>query len=181
MRRVLSQMPRGSVRAGGMLVALGLALLAGGNAFRAEAQGQTRAFLVVEADQGLLYAPMDQECPQGFEMTVEESFLSQQTPAERERLLKPENAKEYQSKWKGEFIHGPGGENVCNNPKSFMNDPRHPAYRGVASKVAYGMNLDATADGRKTANTCAQQKFAGVDGEAGLDNRLYRAVGRSTL
>src|SRR5215831_5533046 len=154
MRRVLS----------GMLM-VGLAVVAGGSAFRAAPQGQTRSFLIVEADQGFLYAPMEQECPQGFEMTVEESFLSQQTPAERERLLKPENAKEYASKWKGDFMHGPGGENVCNNPKSFMDDPRRFVYRGTASTVAYGMNLDGTTDGHATTNTCAHPKFTGVNGE----------------
>jgi len=160
---------------------LGLALIAGGNVFRAAPQGQTRAFLILESDMGLLYAPMEQECPQGFEMTVEETFLSQQTPAERERLLRPENGKELASHWKGEFMRGPGGENICNNPKSFMNDPRHPVFRGTASKVAYGMNLDGTPDGRATANTCGHQKFAGVSGEPGIDNQLYRAVGCSKL
>jgi hypothetical protein len=124
---------------------------------------------------------MEQECPQGFEMTVEESFLSQQTPGERERLLRPENAKEYQSRWKGEFIHGPGGENVCNNPKSFMNDPRRFVYRGVASKVAYGVNMDGTPDGHATKNTCGHQKFTGMNGEPAVDNQLYRAMGCSKL
>lgn len=165
----------------GLLVVLGVVVFAGGRVFQAAPQGQTRAFLIVESDQGFLYAPMEQECPQGFEMTVEESFLSQQTPAERERLLKPENAKEYQSKWKGEFIHGPGGENVCNNPKSFMNDPRRFVYRGTASKVAFGVNLDGTTDGRATKNTCAHQKFTGVNGEPAVDNQLYRAMGCSKL
>jgi hypothetical protein len=169
------------VRAALVVVVAGLAVAAGGGAFKAAPQGQTRAFLIDDSDQGFLYAPMEQECPQGFEMTVEESFLSQQTPAERERLLKPENAREYQSKWKGEFIHGPGGENVCNNPKSFMNDPRRFIYRGTASKIAYGMNLDGTTDGRATKNTCAHQKFSGVNGEPAVDNQLYRAMGCSKL
>src|SRR5688572_26330087 len=155
MTDVATRLTRRALQATGSAAALAV-LLIGGSTFRAPSsavasakaapQGQTRAFLVVEADQGFLYAPMDVECPQGFEMTVEESFLSQQTPAERERLLKPENAKEYNSKWKGEFIRGPGGENVCNNPKSFMNDPRRFVYRGVASKVAHGVNLDGTPD-----------------------------------
>ena len=91
--------------------------------------------------------------------------------------IHPENAKEYASGWKNDFITGPGGENVCNNPKSFMNDPQHPAYRGVKGTVAYGLNLDGTPDGAATAATCGHQKFAGVNGEAGVDNQLYRAVG----
>ena len=42
-------------------------------------------------------------------------YLATKTPAERERLLKPENAKRYAKGWKDDFITGPGGENVCNN------------------------------------------------------------------
>src|SRR5262245_48665713 len=180
MTEMRTRLPRRVLRTTG--VAAGVCLLVmGGSTFRAAPQGQTRAFLVVEADQGFLYAPMEQEGPKGFEMTVEESLLAQQTPAERERLLKPENAKEYNSKWKGEFIRGPGGENVCNNPKSFMNDPRRFIYRGTASKIAYGTNMDGTTDGRATKTTCAHQKFTGVNGEAGVDNQLYRAMGCSKL
>jgi hypothetical protein len=114
-------------------------------------------------------------------MTVEEAFLATKTPEERERLLKPENAKEYGKGWKEDFITGPGGENVCNNPKSFMNDPQHPPYRGVTSKVAYGMNLDGTTDGRATPKSCAHPKFIGVNGEPAIDNQLYRAMGCSKM
>ena len=182
MTDVRSRLSRRVLRASGLLAAFGVCVLTiGGSAFRAAPQGQTRAFLIDEADQGFLYAPMEQECPQGFDMTVEETFLSQLTPAERERLLRPENGKELASKWKGEFMRGPGGENICNNPKSFMKDPRHPPYRGTASKIAYGMNLDGTPDGRATANTCGHPKFTGVNGEAAVDNQLYRAVGCSKL
>jgi hypothetical protein len=161
------------------MAALALVLLiTGGNTFRAAvAQGQSRAFLIVRTDLGVHYGEFKDECPQGFEMTVEDGYLATKSPAERERLLKPENAKEYASGWKNDFITGPGGENVCNNPKSFMNDPRHPAYRGVKGSVAYGLNLDGTPDGAATATTCGHQKFTGTDGEAGVDNQLYRAVG----
>jgi hypothetical protein len=178
MHHVISRISRRSRRTGGLLVALGLALLViGGSTFRAAPQGQTRAFLIAQADLGIHYGKFEEECPQGFEMTVEEAYLASKTPEERERLLRPENAKEYGKGWKDDFITGPGGENVCNNPKSFLNDPRHPPYRGVQSKVAYGMNLDGTADGRATSNTCAHQKFVGDNGEAALDNQLFRAVG----
>src|SRR5688572_16928179 len=137
-----------------LAAAFGLSVASSGTASRAQSTGSTRAFLIVQSDQGIHYGKFEEDCPQGFEMTVEEAFLATQTPAERERLLRPENAMEYASRWKGEFITGPGGENVCNNPKSFMNDPRHPPFRGVTSKVAYGMNLDGTVDGRPTAKTC---------------------------
>ena len=181
MNRVLSRIPRHARRIGVAVAGLGLALVASGNDFRAAPQGQTRGFLIVQSDQGIHYGKFEEDCPQGFEMTVEEAFLATKTPAERERLLKPENAKEYGKGWKEDFITGPGGENVCNNPKSFLTDPKHPPYRGVTSKVAYGMNLDGTTDGRATAKTCAHEKFTGVNGEPAIDNQLYRAVGCSKM
>jgi hypothetical protein len=175
---LLSRIPL-RARTGG-LVAVGLALLVtSGQTFRAAPQGQTRAFLITRSDLGIHYGKFEEDCPQGFEMTVEEAFLASKTPAERERLLLPENAKEYGKGWKDDFITGPGGENVCNNPKSFLNDPRHPPYRGVRGTVAYGMNLDGTLDGRPTPMTCGHEQFVGENGEPGIDNQLYRAVGCS--
>jgi hypothetical protein len=165
----------------GVAAAVGLSMAAGGNASRAQSRGSSRGFLIVQSDQGIHYGKFEEDCPQGFEMTVEEAFLATQTPAERERLLRPENAREYASKWKGEFITGPGGENVCNNPKSFMNDPKHPPFRGVTSKIAYGMDLDGTADGRSSAKSCGHENFTGMNGEAGIDNQFYRAMGCSKL
>ena len=165
----------------GLVAVVGFTLAANGVAFRAQSQGSTRAFLIVQSDQGVHYGKFEEDCPQGFEMTVEEAYLALKTPEERERLLRPENAREYAQGWKGEFITGPGGENVCNNPKSFMNDPRHPPFRGVSSKVAYGMDLDGTSDGRPTAKTCGHENFTGLNGEAGIDNQFYRAMGCSKL
>jgi hypothetical protein len=182
MNRVLSRRPRRAARTVvGLAVAVGLALTIGGNAFRAAPQGQTWTFLIVQSDQGIHYGTFEEDCPKGFEMTVEEAFLATKTPEERERLLRPENAKEYAKGWKDHFITGPGGENVCNNPKSFMNDPKHAPWRGVQSTVSYGMNLDGTSDGRATAKTCGHQKFTGVNGEPAVDNQLYRAVGCSKM
>ena len=172
------RLARTTTRAAAILTTLGLAMvLTDGSTFRAAPQGQSRAFLIVRSDLGIHYGTFEEDCPQGFEMTVEEAYLATKTPEERERLLRPENAREYASGWKNEFITGPGGENVCNNPKSFMNDPRHPLQRGVQSKVSYGLNLDGTTDGRATATTCGHQNFTGVNGEQGVDNQLYRAIG----
>jgi hypothetical protein len=164
-------------RAGRLLLAAGLALTAGGTLFRAAPAGSTRGFLVPATDLGIYYGNYDQDCPYGIEMTVEAAYLATKTPGERERLLRPENAKEYAKGWKEDFITGPGGENVCNNPKSFLNDPRHPPYRGVQGKISYGMNLDGTTDGRSTATSCTHPKFIGANGESGVDNQLYRAIG----
>ena len=157
--------------------ALAIAVL-GGDGVRANSDSEgTRGFLITDSRLAMQYGPFESDCPDGFEPTVEELFQATLSPAERERILKPENAEEYTRAWKFDFIMGPGGENVCQNPKSFMNDPRHPPHRGIQSTVAFGLNLDGTPDGRATPLTCAHPKFEGLSGEAAVDNQLYRAVG----
>ena len=156
------------------VAALALAALHGAAGARG---GSTLGFLIVDTRLAMHYGPFEADCPGGFEATVEENFLATLGPDERERILRPENAEEYANAWKGEFINGPGGENVCQNPKAFLDDPRHPPHRGVQSSVAYGLNLDGTPDGRATPLTCEHPKFAGLSGEPAVDNQLYRAVG----
>ena len=171
-----------SVQVIGMCAAMALAVAAAGvRTYGADREGRTLGFLIAKSDLGLLYGKFDEECPQGFEMTLEESYLASLTPAQKEWMLRPENAFEYSNAWKNEFLTGQGGTNVCSNPKSFRNDPRRKEYRTVASKVAFGLNLDGTADGRATAKTCAHQKFEGLNGEPLVDNQLYRVSGCSKL
>ena len=157
-----------------VLAALALAALQGIAGAR---EGRTLGFLIVDTRLAMHYGPFEADCPLGFEPTVEENFLATLSPDERERILRPENAEEYANAWKGEFINGPGGENVCQNPKAFLDDPRHPPHRGIQSTVAYGLNLDGTSDGRATPLTCEHPKFEGLNGEPAVDNQLYRAVG----
>ena len=156
------------------LAALALVALQG---FAGAREGSTLGFLIVDTRLAMHYGPFEADCPGGFEPTVEENFLATLGPDERERILRPENAEEYANAWKGEFINGPGGENVCQNPKAFLDDPRHPPHRGIQSTVAYGLNLDGTPDGRATPLTCEHPKFEGLNGEPAVDNQLYRAVG----
>ena len=161
----------------GLLLAITLGVAAMGGPLGAAGEGETRGFLITKSADGFHVGPMEVDCPMGFEPTVEELWLATLLPAERERLERPENSKEYAQKWKDDFITGPGGENVCNNPKSFLDDPRHPPFRGVQSGVAYGLNLDGTTDGRATPNSCAHPKFEGLNGDPAVDNQLYRALG----
>jgi hypothetical protein len=167
-----------------LFAALGMAvgMTAGGSSLRAgrdSRHGTTRAFLMTRSVLAIHYGEFDADCPAGFDPTVEENFLATLSPAERARILKPENANEYAKHWKDEFITGPGGENVCNNPKSFAGDTRHPAVKGIQSKIAFGLNLDGTPDGVATAATCGHAKFEGLNGDAAVDNQLYRAIGCS--
>lgn len=157
-----------------MLAAVAIAALQG---FAGAREDSTLGFLIVDSRLAMHYGPFEKDCPAGFEPTVEENFLATLSPDEHERILRPENAEEYANAWKGEFINGPGGENVCQNPKAFLDDPRHPPHRGIQSSVAYGLNLDGTPDGRATPLTCEHPKFDGLNGDAAVDNQLYRAVG----
>lgn len=68
---------------------------------------------------------------------------------------------------------GPNGESPQNNPMLF-NDPL-PVPELVTTQ-AYGVNLDETQDGRKTAKTCAHEKFTGDESEK-VDNQLSRVLG----
>ena len=129
-------------------------------------EGSTLGFLIVDTRLAMHYGPFEADCPGGFEPTVEENFLATLSPDERERILRPENAEEYANAWKGDFINGPGGENVCQNPKAFMDDPRHPPHRGIQSRVAYGLNLDGTPDGRATPLTVGCYKSRRGTGES---------------
>ena len=165
------------LRVTALLLAAVLGLASGGRTMAAAGDGDTKGFLITRSALAFTYDAMEVDCPQGFEMTTEEGFLATLTSAERKRLLRPENAEEYGYKWREEFVTGPGGENICNNPKSFLTDPRHPAYQGVQSTVAFGLNLDGTTDGRATPNSCAHPKFEGLNGEPAVDNQLYRALG----
>ena len=162
----------------GLLLAVALGVAARGGPLEAAGEGETRGFLITGSANAFHYGAMEVDCPMGFEPSVEELWLATLLPAERERLQLPENAQEYARSWKDDFITGPGGENVCNNAKSFMDDPRrHPPFLGVQSRVAYGLNLDGTTDGRATANSCEHPKFEGLNGEPAVDNQLYRALG----
>lgn len=172
-----------SVRLVGILVAVVLAVgAAATRTFGANQEGPTTlGFLVATSDAGIHYGKFEEECPQGFELTLEEEYVASLTPAQREWMLRPENSFEYGNAWKNDFLSGPGGTNICSNPKSFKDDPRRRLYRGVAGKVSYGLNLDGTTDGHATPMTCAHQKFEGLNGEPLVDNQLYRVSGCSKL
>jgi hypothetical protein len=69
---------------------------------------------------------------------------------------------------------GPAGQHIGYNPTLVKDLP----LREVQSKVAYGLNLDGTTDGRATANTCKHEKFTAADGApVAVDNQLYRVYG----
>ena len=113
-------------------------------------------------------------CPEGPALKNREIFLSKLPPAERERLQKPEGQNEMRQRWLAD-VTGPDGSNMCSQYSQF---PDRPMQRTVQSKFAWGFNLDGDAgDGSSNATGCAHQNFESPDGEKGIDNQSYRAVG----
>jgi len=76
---------------------------------------------------------------------------------------------------------GPDGKNVCLNPEDFKPDPNYRTVE-VADAKAYGIDLDgqaSRASGKPAPGTCAHNDLLGMNGERGIDNQFFRAVGCS--
>lgn len=112
-----------------------------------------------------------EDCPDGMAGTVKENYLETLSAADRTRLLLKDNEPELTSRWKASAI-GPNLTNVCSNPELFDR----PDQKTVKGTVAYGLDMDGDASG-KPASGCAHGNFTGADGEAGVDNQAYRAMG----
>ncbi len=120
----------------------------------------------------------EDNCPDGQSFTPQQSFLSQITPAERARLERPENAKEYEEKYKYEFASGEKGLEMCRTPEIFKNNYKHPPQHSIKGKLSYGMNLDGDdGSGAPPQGICKHGNFEGPTGEKGIDNQLFRAEG----
>ena len=111
------------------------------------------------------------DCPDGMAMAAKEIYLAASTPAERSRLTKPENLKEFEQK----AYHTTDGKDLCQAP-----DYPRAAQRTTRSKISYGMSVDGTDDGHATDTTCAHEKFTGPNGEPAIDNQTYRVLGCSS-
>ena len=91
--------------------------------------------------------PASGACPNGLANMVRDNFLSNLPPAERARLLKPENEPELTKDWKAYGFSPDHRMNVCGNYDQFD----HPLYKTVQSKIAYGVNLDGDTSGEARA------------------------------
>ncbi len=111
-------------------------------------------------------------CPAGTVPKMREAYLLAQAPEERARLSLKENEPELVRRWQTDAF-GPNGTNVCSNPDMF----ERPMIKTVQSKRSWGLNLDDAANGKDSANTCAQENFSSPTGEAGIDNQEYRVMG----
>lgn len=115
------------------------------------------------------------DCPAGLAGTVRENYLATLPAAEQTRLNLKKNEEELTQRWKA-WTQGPNRTNICSNPEMFMRSPQ----RTVQGKTSYGLNLDGQVNGA-AANGCQHEDFTGIDGEAGVDNQLYRAMGCSRI
>jgi hypothetical protein len=78
-------------------------------------------------------------------------------------------------------IMGPDSKDYCRNPEAGGPDPNFRTITGP-NVPAYGIDLDgqdATMKRKPAPGTCAHDDFKGMEGEHGVDNQFFRAVGCS--
>jgi hypothetical protein len=113
-------------------------------------------------------------CPDGPALKNREIALSKVAPEDRERLSKAENQAEFRKIWIAD-VTGPNGTNMCSQYDQF---PNRATQRTVQSKFAWGLNMDGDdGDGSKNPTGCTHQNFETPNGEQGIDNQAYRAMG----
>ena len=159
---------RSTILAAAGLVGLGLPTQA--------ATGPVTSF-VFNVFQHAAYDGEAADCPDGVNANQLETYLSSVPAADRDRLLKelkPGAAVITQKDTElYKIIYGTQTKNRCLQPTEYPD----PGIKTLQGHVAYGINLDGTADGAATANSCAHQKFAGPNGEPGVDNQFWRVFG----
>jgi hypothetical protein len=162
----------------------GMILVLGATAVTAADKPAKRTLgLALVASPFAMYETKDgkQECPEGLHHTNKENWKAQFPTEEERTAFIVERVHLGQREAAGGNVptnylnaRGPQGQLVAYNPELFKDLP----LREVQSKVAYGLNLDGTLDGRATPNTCKHEKFASADGApVAIDNQLYRLYG----
>ena len=116
-------------------------------------------------------------CPKGLSLGPRDIFAA--TPEGQRR--KDESDADYTRRLgvgAQPIMTAPTGENLCMNPEAGKPDPNlHPVSGDVP---VYGIDLDGRAsreNGPARLGTCAHDDFRGVNGERGIDNQFFRAVG----
>ena len=136
----------------------------------ASSPGQTLGFVLVDFSFEQPETPPG-ACPEGF--NLDERDLYAQRLAERD----PKAAAAVLPGF--DFIKADwakGGPDECKEPSKFDPEPHH-LVQGL--KVAPGFDLDGIASTNEVpgANACAHADLLGSEGEVGIDNQLWRAVG----
>ena len=108
-------------------------------------------------------------CPTGINhIPTSQEFLANKPPAERARLLQPQNAGELDRLYDQ---RGPKGENLCVAPWA-VSDAAMTTLSGDRND---GLDLDGwKGRGAPPASVCRQKQYVGEDGSQGIDNQLGR-------
>lgn len=116
------------------------------------------------------------DCPRGLNLGQKEVYLNQLPGAERARLLAKENQDEFFQIIFNSKTNGPPYPKFsrCMEPTQFP-DPGLLTHQGP---VAPGMDLDGgDTSGAAAPGTCRHANFTSPDGQKGIDNQHWRAVG----
>ncbi len=156
-----------------LLALFGTALVrAADSAHAAPPQTNTLAFVVTDWNTAIYESRFMDECPEGLNATNDEYWWRSLSKEDRGRLT--DNGMITQILRQAIANHrGPNGEDICQQPQ-LVDDPPLKTAEGP---VSYGLNLDGTEDGRETPQSCAHEKFTGVDGARAVDNQLFRLLG----
>ena len=119
-----------------------------------------------------IYPGMNDNCPQGYVTTNSDNYLASLPIAERARLMRKENEKEFEQRWKASAVPS-AVRNVCTNYDQF---PERPIQKTLRGKIAYGIDLDGD-DGKSGGYSCPHESFVSPTGEKGIDNQAYRVLG----
>lgn len=134
----------------------------------ASAEPETLGFVVTKWNTAMHETRFMDECPAGPTPGNWEIWESMITPEERrsypEALITQVRHVNYR---------GPNGEDVCAEPTSVKDPP----LKTVEGKYSYGIDLDGNTDGQATPKTCTHKNFAGLNGQTGIDNQMYRLMG----
>lgn len=137
-------------------------------------------FVLVNLDPAFYRGSEEIDCPQGRSLTTREAFLSTQSKSEQQRLQLPENAEEFERKYKIDYVFGPNGTDICTDAQLF-DTPDRPLEKLNQSKVAFGFDLDGSTTGQPSQNSCSHDEFTSPDGDPGIDNQLFRVTGCNTF
>ncbi|MFL2771930.1 MAG: hypothetical protein ACJZ9F_13090 [Rhodospirillaceae bacterium] len=135
---------------------------------------RTLGFVVVSFYTSVYETKYMEECPRGLAIGNDEIWWKGLDPAIRDELtdggdIEPVTGIRRAMSAK----RGPNGEDVCAMP-TIVEDPPLKIVEGT---ISYGMNLDGLTNSNATPKTCSHENFTSPDGEAGVDNQMYRLLG----
>jgi hypothetical protein len=132
------------------------------------AQAETLGFALTTWHIAGAYTDDAKECAHGVNPDARENFRAQfKTKEEQEAAMRKFASVGY-------IFRGPNGENMNYSPEIVQD---YLPWSDADAKVSPGLDLDGSANGAATAKTCAHTPFTSPDGQAGIDNQMYRVVG----